>query len=349
MSISIKAIRDYTDEPLRIVTDDPKAPCCDCVVAEDGTLFPAQWDGEKLVVIASMKAGEEKVFCPEVKGISHAIGVEEKENSIAVMQNGKFFTEYVFDPAIPKPYLGPIMASDGKTSFTRLDLNTTEHVHQRSVICAVGDVNGVDFWNEFGNYGFEKHVSIENMVCGNAFARFSANNVWQTADGQPMLDEKRTFTFYNQQGNIRYVDMEVVFTASYCDVTFGKTKEAGPLGVRVNEELRADRGGSFTNSYGGINEDECWGKPAFFCDYKGVIDGTLYGIAVMDNEFNERYPTTWHIRNYGLFAANNLFFKGGLSIPKGETLTYKYRLCFYEGQQINVYDKFNCYINYEKE
>ncbi len=108
--------------------------------------------------------------------------------------------------------------------------------------------------------------------------------------------------------------------------------------------MRADATGSFTNSYGAENEQECWGRSASWCNYSGMIDGKKYGIAVFDNENNERYPTAWHIRDYGLFAANNLYFKGGLDIPHHYSLTYKFRIYFYE----NDFDATNRFMMYCK-
>lgn len=86
-------------------------------------------------------------------------------------------------------------------------------------------------------------------------------------------------------------------------------RRPGPLGIRINEEMRADRTGSFVNAYGARNEAECWGRPAPWCDYTGMVEGQKYGTAVFDHEDNERYPTAWHIRDYGLFAANNLILQ----------------------------------------
>ncbi|MFR5072590.1 MAG: PmoA family protein [Bianqueaceae bacterium] len=225
-----------------------------------------------------------------------------------------------------------------------MDLETTEHPHQRSVFIAVGDVNGIDFWNEDREtVGEQRHQGFDQITSGPAWGGFTAKNIWYDhKKGNALLDEKRTFTFYNQPDRCRYVDVETTFTASYCDVQFGNTKEAGPLGIRINEEMRADRSGSFINAYGARNEAECWGRPAPWCDYTGMVGGQQYGIAVFDHEDNERYPTTWHIRDYGLFAANNLYFKGGLKIPRHYSLTYKFRICFHENT-LDTADRFLVY------
>lgn len=264
------------------------------------------------------------------------------ENRLNINIGGSRFTSYVHDPKFAKPYLGPVLLSNG-SSVTRLDLETKEHPHQRSIIVAVGDVNGVDFWNEPQNRGVQRHNGFRNIVNGSSYASFTACNVWETSDGKPVIDEERTFTFYNQPHECRYIDLEIVFRAAYGDVTFGATKEAGPLGIRVAESIRADKGGHMVNSYGAEGEDECWGRCSGWCSYSGTVDDLNCGIAVFDNEDNERYPTSWHIRNYGLFAANNLYFKGGLVIKAGESLTYKYRICIFEGEQ-NIADRFLNYI-----
>ena len=141
-----------------------------------------------------------------------------------------------------------------------------------------------------------------------------------------------------------------MFTASYGEVVFGATKEAGPLGIRVNEKINVNNGGRMINSYGGRGEGDCWGRPAHWCDCSGIIEGSEYGIAVFDSERNARYPTTWHIRNYGLFAANNLFFKGEITIPRGGSIKYRYRVCFHgDGFGGTAANRFVLYAHSEKE
>ncbi len=348
MTVTLKAVRDYFEEPVLAAAEEVPSGICSAKAA-DGRVFPAQAVEGGVLVIATMKRGEalevtlsEEAVCQKIE-----LKANPEESRMEIYLGGKFFTAYVHDEQFRKPFLGPVLSSDGETSFTRLDLETKEHPHQRSIISAVGDVNGVDFWNESGRspaFGLERHQAYVKAEAGAASATVTADILWQDEAAVPFVDERRSFTFYNQSEACRYIDIEMTFTATYGDVTFGETKEAGPLGVRINEALRADRGGRFVNSYGGENEEECWSKFASFCDYKGEIDGKLYGIAIFDNEKNERYPTAWHIRNYGLFAANNLYFKGAVKIAKGESLTYRFRLCFYEGEQINATDRFNSYV-----
>ncbi len=343
MKITISARRDYIEEPIFVPTETADIKDIHSAVTSTGKEFPAQAVNDGIVVLATMKRGEVLDLTLQKKQILDNIelSLNEDKKSLDISLKSQYFTSYVYDGKFIKPFLGPVM-TQGKESYTRLDFETKEHSHHRSVFVGVGDVNGVDYWNESENIGYQRHQSIENQYTGSVCAGFTANVLWHDGEN-PVMNEKRTFTFYNQGYDCRYIDIEIAFTASYGNVEFGATKEAGPLGVRMNEALRADRGGSFVNSYGAENEEECWSKSASWCDYHGVIDGRLYGVAIFDNEKNERYPTAWHIRNYGLFAPNNLFFKGGLTIPKNDTLTYRYRICFYEGKQANIKDRFIIY------
>ncbi|MFP4191393.1 MAG: DUF6807 family protein [Candidatus Hydrogenedentota bacterium] len=73
---------------------------------------------------------------------------------------------------------------------------------------------------------------------------------------------------------------------------------------RMASALEAARGGCIENGYGGIREEETWGKRAPWCDCGGRIDGTAGGLAVFDYETNPRKPTNWHARDYWLMTAN---------------------------------------------
>ena len=347
MTIKIKAIRDMIEEPVFVKTDAPVSARTIAAIA-GGKACPAQACEGGVVVIATQPKGEcvytlvEGDAEPAVK-----LARDDDNHRIDITIGGKLFTAYVYDPTLAKPYLGPMYTRDGQT-YTRLDFETKEHPHHRSVFLAVGDVNGIDFWNEPANHGVEVPDGIEDVVEGAAFAAFTAKNVWKSIDGVPQIDEKRRFTLYNQGEGCRYLDIEETFTATYGDTVFGPTKEAGPLGIRMNEELRADKGtGTLMNSYGGIGEAECWGRSAQWCDYSGTLSGKPYGIAAFDDEQNERHPTAWHIRNYGLFAANNLYFKGGFTIKAGESITYKFRVIFHE-DGCNVADRYILYANRAK-
>jgi hypothetical protein len=75
-------------------------------------------------------------------------------------------------------------------------------------------------------------------------------------------------------------------------------------------------------------------------DYFGQLDGKTVGVAIMDNPSNPRYPTYWHSRNYGLFAANPFGLRdftgdktkdGSMKIEKGQRLRFRYRVVIHPG------------------
>lgn len=345
--VAVKGYRTLNQEPIFIKCDNVPNEV-KSAVNSNGKTYPAQKCDGGVVIIADLVKGDNE-FTLNDKSIDSGITIvmDDDEKHIDFKIGGKLFTSYVYNPEFVKPFLGPVFTSSGE-SYTRLDFDTKEHPHHRSVFLGVGDVNGIDFWNEPTDRGSQQHQGFDNIICGSAFARFTANNVWLNVDEKPMINESRTFTIYNQNEDCRYIDVEIKFTATYQDITFGATKEAGPLGIRMNETLRVDKGnGRMINSYGAIGENECWGRFAHWCDYSGKLNDKPYGIAVFDHEQNERYPTAWHIRDYGLFAPNNLFFKGGFDIPKGDSLTYKYRICFHE-DNFNAADRFVQYVNNER-
>jgi hypothetical protein len=73
-------------------------------------------------------------------------------------------------------------------------------------------------------------------------------------------------------------------------------------------------------------------------DYSGPVDGKTVGIAILNHPRSFRYPTTWHVRTYGLFAANPFGWHDfGLSKPgdyrlhAGDKLWFAYRVILHEG------------------
>ena len=82
-------------------------------------------------------------------------------------------------------------------------------------------------------------------------------------------------------------------------------------------------------------------------------DGEVVGIAVMDHPQNLRHPTYWHVRSYGLYAANPFglsYFvgegnNGAYTIPGGESLTLRYRVMIHRGttEQARVAEAYAAY------
>lgn len=80
----------------------------------------------------------------------------------------------------------------------------------------------------------------------------------------------------------------------------------------------------------GINGGEVWGTRAKWMELYGSIGDENISLVVCDHPSNLSYPTYWHARGYGLFAANPFgvkdFTEGkeelNYVIPAGEFITF---------------------------
>jgi len=157
-------------------------------------------------------------------------------------------------------------------------------------------------------------------------------------DGRRFLEEQRTLTF-RAAPETRSIDFEQTLRASDSDVVFDDCKDAG-LAIRVPAAMAIDSklGGHVINSAGEIDGD-AWSKPAKWCDYHGPVEGAHVGIAFLNHPSSYRFPTRWHVREYGLFAANPFGSKAfddklgdaTTKLKHGESLKLKHRFIFHLG------------------
>jgi hypothetical protein len=217
-----------------------------------------------------------------------------------------------------------------------------DHVHHRSLWTAHGNVNGVDVWSEGPQAGFIRCIEPPVVSLREDRCVLNSINNWLSKSGDNLMKEYRTVVFWKSTGSIRFIDYEVEFRAEYGDVVLGDTKEGGIIAVRVSDSMRESVGGGvIMNSEGGIGEPKCWGKRAKWCDYTGKVNGNIAGITIFDNPSNPRYPTYWHVRAYGLFAANCFGLSafegrkdmdGSMRIERGSSVKFRYRMMLHIGK-----------------
>ena len=87
------------------------------------------------------------------------------------------------------------------------------------------------------------------------------------------------------------------------------------------------------------------GQPANWVDYWAKIDSHTVGVAIFDHPKNPRHPTRWHARDYGLIAANPFGLHhfadqpegtGDMTIPAGQSVTFRYRFLFHDGDPVQA-------------
>ena len=102
-----------------------------------------------------------------------------------------------------------------------------------------------------------------------------------------------------------------------------------------------------TNAAGQTGMALIWGHRSPWVDYSGTLDGRAVGIAIFDHPANSTYPTWWHARDYGLFAANPFGERdftgdktkdGSLTLAPGQSVRFRYQLFIHPGNtaQANV-------------
>src|SRR5262245_55381328 len=292
--------------------------------------------------------------------------VEKTDKGVTVKLDGQLFTEYLLQSG-KKPALWPIIGPTGKPMTRPWPIDksetdaapadsvtssngakaigkplTKDHPHHRSLWFGHQKVNDANVWVESGaNIGSQKHREFKE-VSGGKQAKIVTVNDWLDKDGKKLCEDERTITC-GVDGNNRTIDFDIVIKATAGDVTFGDDKD-GLFAVRVPDSMRVEaaKGGTFINSKGGVEEAGAWGKTADWIDYHGPVDGETLGIAILNHPSSYGYPTHWHTRNYGLFAANPFGLKefekpaevdGSHTVKAGDTLKFRYRVIFHKGDE----------------
>ncbi|MDR2643653.1 MAG: PmoA family protein [Planctomycetaceae bacterium] len=291
----------------------------------------------------------------------------------------KLFARYVkdFDGT---PIIYPIYSSSNKLmtrSFPMEERNVVsrDHQHHRSFWFTHGKVNDTDFWltdKNQKNIGKIVHKNfLKAEVSGGTTAIIVTENDWVSHNGEIICSDVRSFEFGVTGLGNRYIDFEVEVTAKIKKVTFYDTKE-GTFGIRVADLLSIDEAKASakkseknvsTISYI-INADskldaDAWGKRSAWVDYVGQFsDGEVAGIAILNHPSSFRYPTYWHVRTYGLFAANPFGERGfgvrkrqvenaggNFELAKDKSFTLRYRIIFHNGdtKKAAIADEFKEY------
>ena len=298
---------------------------------------------------------------------------DEEAKKVIVKINGTEFTSYVYDQQTPKPILYPIITKSGKTitrgfPYAPRANERVDHPHHAGLWFNYGDVNGLDFWNnsyaipesEKDKYGSIIPIKIIGMDAEKGM--LSVKAVWRTSTDADLLEETTSFVF-GEEGTTRFIERTTVLKA-LVDVAFKDNKE-GMIGLRVARELEmpSDKPAVFTDSKGivttvkaanndGVSGDylssdgktgnDVWGTRNNWVRLQGVIKGETVSVTILENKKNVGYPTYWHARGYGLFAANPLgqaAFSDGkevldFKLKKGASVTFKYKILIHNGSEL---------------
>ena len=334
------------------LTDQASGAVIPADLNSDGKTTTLSW------ILDGLKAHQERSYTLSAGEVgSGGVVFSECDNAIDVTVDGRAFTTFRYGTDGFRPYFFPVLGPGG-SPVTRGETsdNSSDHVHHRSLYVAYGEVNDVDVWAEGENSGRVVHQSFTDKSGGAAVGKIYTENDWVNKAGEKLMSDRQNFRIYNTPDTGTIIDLDLTFIASAGDVYFGDTKEGGIISVRVNPSMNASDGGKIENAYGGTNEGETWGKRAQWCDYSGIVEGTPVGIAVFDHISNPRYPTYWHVRNYGLMTTNifgtgtfegDQSKDGSYTLKSGEEMNFRFRVLIHAGDAATgqVAQKYHDFIN----
>lgn len=300
------------------------------------------------------------------------------QKKVEVRYDGKLLTAYCYFDSTEKPVLWPIKTLSGVTitrgyPITPKAGERSDHPHHLGLWMNYESVNGLDFWNNSTaiaadkkpKYGSIRHQKILNSESKKEKATLETVSNWVNMEGQVLLEEKTTFVF-SKNGNDFIIDRMATLEAKAAEVIFKDVKD-GMLGIRLARQLEqpstqadkfVDESGNITpvakmdnegvsgqyQNQEGLTGDAVWGKRSQWACLQGKKEGETITIEIIDHPKNVGYPTYWHARGYGLFAANPLgqkvFSEGkeelNLTLKQGEKTTFQYRIIVHSGSALTA-------------
>lgn len=295
------------------------------------------------------------------------IVANEAQRRVDVTIDGRPFTSYIWPTSLKKPVLYPLVTDEGITVTRGYPLEPrpgerVDHPHHAGLWFNYGDVNGFDFWNnsdaikpeDRAKMGSIVHTKIVSTKNGSDQGELVVESTWITGTGKEILDQTTRYIFARQPHG-RAID-EVVTLKALDRAVFHDDKE-GVLGLRVASWLESaeEKGGTYLDATGkptqvqagstagasgvyltseGVKGGAAWGTRGRWCSLTGHDGDRTVTIAILDHPGNPGYPTYWHARGYGLFAANPLgrsIFDPkqtafNFTLEKDQTATFRYRI-----------------------
>jgi hypothetical protein len=295
------------------------------------------------------------------------VTANEAQSRVDITIDGQPFTSYLWPTSLKKPVLYPLITDEGipVTRGYPLDPRPGErvdHPHHAGMWFNYGNVNGFDFWNnsdaikpeDRSKMGSILQTRIVSTKSGADRGELVVNSVWITGQGQRILEQSTRYVF-TRRGDVRTIDEE--FALKALDRAVFHDDKEGLLGLRVASWLESpdEKGGIFMDANGkptkvdaapnsdasgvyltseGAKGGAAWGTRGRWCSITGHTGSHTVTIAIFDHPGNPGYPTYWHARGYGLFAANPLgqsIFDPkqpafNFTIEKDRTATFRYRV-----------------------
>jgi hypothetical protein len=259
----------------------------------------------RFVRILILFAGASSLRAAETVEFAH------KPGAVEITVGGKQLATYTFDDKeVPRPFFANIYLPGGP-KLTRnhppipgkddLDHGVAGSYFHPGMWLAFADLNGNDYWRLKAQVRHEEFV--EQPTGGAGQGSFVVRNSYRAAENseQIVCNELCRYTILVRPKGCLIV-CDAALRSDTEPLVFGDQEEMG-FGVRVAKPLAVKNGGRMIDSFGRVNQREIWSHEAAWCDYSGSIDGRSVGLMLAPDPAN-RFPSRFHARDYGFFAAN---------------------------------------------
>jgi len=297
-----------------------------------------------------------------------SLAVNEQERRVDVSVDGAPFTSYIWPTKLAKPVLYPLRTAKGAIVTRGYPLEPrpgerVDHPHHAGMWLNYENVNGIDFWNnseaikpqDAPKMGTIQQRAIVSAKGGTDQGELEVETDWLTYDKKVLLKEHTRYVFRGGP-DFRSVDRITTLQAQGDKVVFADAKD-GMLGLRVVRalEMPSDKPEVFADASGrattvakldntgvngiyltseGKNGEAAWGTRGRWCNLSGKVGEEPVTISIFDHPSNPGFPTYWHARGYGLFAANPLgekIFSNGkeelnLTLAPRQSVRFRYRV-----------------------
>jgi hypothetical protein len=265
------------------------------------------------------------------------------KGQVTVEVHGKLFTGYKFAESQKYPYFWPV---NGPASGKSITTETSQpYPHHHSLFFGCDKVNGGNYWQDVNKRGQIISKGPKIVEASGKRVVFTDECSWRQPGADPIITDTRRIVITAPSKDIRLIDFEISLRP-LVDIEILKTNHA-LFSARVVAELSVKSGGTLVNAEGKTAEKGTFGANSPWCDYSGTRDGITEGIAIFQNPRNRWYPSKWFTRDYGFFSPTPMFWlEGGrLGLPKGQTLTLKYRVVVHAGGvgKAQIAEQFSAY------
>ncbi len=195
-----------------------------------------------------------------------------------------------------------------------------------------GNVNGFSFSAKNRDSRTAGEIRCAQFIArrGSQSSGFQHELLWQSPDGETLLEEERTVRIEPGPCQGSVIDLTILLrNPTDNPITLGKTLESF-VRLRVAPSLRPEGGGLIRNSFGDYAPNGLEGRSAKWCSAVGVVKGATMGIVFLEHPRNPWNPSPWSLSPAGVLSPTPFPWREH-TLKTKETLKLSYRIMLHQG------------------